>query len=107
MLSYEDACGETSLYVPWLIRTYDPHELAEQVCDILGTGGFAVGPALAGALADVGPVDLADFIAANFSFETDDAPWLDYCAAVYIGPLEASLTADQRNGARASWRQLS
>jgi len=107
MLDCEDASGEASLYVVWLVQRYDSCELAQQACDILRAGGYAVAPTLCAALADLPGVDLADFIAANFPFETDDPLWLDYCAALYPCAGHASLTAEQRNGARVSWRRFS
>jgi hypothetical protein len=52
-------------------------------------------------------VDLADFVATNSPFETDDRHWLDHCRRRYPATPHPSETWTRRNGGRASWRNRS
>ena len=104
MLAYEDACGEANLYAVWLVRTYEPRELARQVGKILQAGGYVVAEEFVNALGTFHPIDLADFKAANFPFDVDDGRWLDHCHRAYPTTDSAAMTPGDRNGARVSWR---
>jgi len=104
MLDYEDARAERDLYVEWLVRTWAVGHLADRVGGLLREGGYVVSEGFRGGLERLAAVDLADFVAANAPFETDDRLWLDHCRRRYPPSPHPSETWIQRNGGRVSWR---
>jgi hypothetical protein len=104
MLTFDDARGDPNLYAAWLTRSADPPELADRARGILRDGGYNVGEAFAAALAGLPAVDLADFLAGNSPFETDDEAWLNYCRDTYAPVPHPSESTAERNGPRSSWR---
>ena len=107
MLTFEDARSDPNLYAVWLTTTSDPEELADQVLRILRAGGYTVPEAFAASLCGLPAIELADFKAANFPFESDDQAWLEHCRNTYATAPHPSETAVERNGARGSWRDRS
>ncbi len=106
MLMREDACCDGELYAVWLAETYESPELAEQVGGIIADGGYTTPRGFVAGLAGIAPIDLAEFKAGNFPFETDDCRWLEHCNHRYPGSGEPTETADERNGARVTWPGL-
>jgi len=104
MLDYEDARMERDLYANWLARTWPPRDLADRVASLLRDGGYTVSDGFSFALDRLAPAPLADFLAANCPFETDDPLWLDHCRRRYPISPHPSETSAQRNGGRATWR---
>ena len=104
MLTYEDACSDVNLYAVWLTETYHPGELGELAAAFLRNTGHTVTEAMASALGRLPPIDLAEFIAGNVAFGTNDRRWLDHCEKIYPVASHPSETVAQRNGARTSWR---
>ena len=104
MLDYEDARLERDLYATWLTRTWPTRDLANRVAGLLRDGGYAVSDGFNSGLDRMVAADLADFLAANWPFETDDALWLDHCRRRYPISPHPSETSAQRNGGRATWR---
>jgi len=102
-LTYSDAVADENSYVAWLCDTCDGPELAERIVQIMRDGGYATGQGMVDVLAAGPKVDLADWLAVNTPFDTDDDEWLEHCADVYPIYPHASLTTDDREGVHASW----
>ncbi len=97
MLTYDDAVSDQNLHTVWLTDRWQRWQLAEKVTDALRGIGFAVSRHFADGLEKQQPVDLADAIARNTPFDTDDWEWLEHCAKTYPVSEHGSLTAADRN----------
>lgn len=103
MMAFEDACVDATLYAQWLKELTSVQALAARAASIMGCVGLLLPGEFAICL-DLLPADeLAAFTAANYPFATDDETWRAHCLALYERPDHPSLTAEQRNGHRASW----
>jgi len=104
-MSFEDAVADRNLYETWLLDMSgcDCAALEMRFLRILADVGLALPNGLALRVAADSDVWLAEFIAHNTPFETDDEQWAKHCREEYDDYGDASETAAERNGARVSF----
>jgi hypothetical protein len=103
VITFEDACSDANLYAVWISEELPGDDMAGGIARIMQSAGLVVPAAFARDLALLPAMDLAIFTAANTPFATDDEAWRRHCRRRYVCTVHPSLTAEQRNGARASW----
>lgn len=105
MLTYNDAIADENLYATWLNEEYFLDDLVVLAAKVIHDGGYTVSIPFQNSLGKI-PADLlAEFIAANTPYETDDDEWLAYCRATYPNPDdEPTTTFADDNGAMSSFR---
>ena len=103
MPTFEDVCGDASLYAKWITETFAGDDIARRAAEVMRSAGLVVPGVFAEGLELLPLIDLAGFTAVNSPFASDDESWRRYCRRRYGRADHPSLTPERRNGARASW----